>query len=444
MSPLRWLHISDLHFYDQQKPSGLRFEQKIVTQQLLRDVVEMRRRFDDPPDFVLLTGDIAFGGEQAEYKAAQEWVNNLEAAAGLGKKSIFIVPGNHDVQRRSATSPRSRQTIHEQLRAKPDTLDEYLANEDDAKALLAKQTKFFEFAQQYGGSGRKDGEPFWREQLSSSVGTLSVLGLNSALLSYDNGDAPRNQALGAAQLQALLPGTDNGLLVVLMHHPPDWLRDGQRLLALLGQRPHLLFTGHEHEQAGTMHTRLLGSSVIHFAAGAGFGDQEGEHAYSWGSLSSDGLCYYPRLWHRRTMSFVDDPASSEFVQRSNDGSHHFVLREKLPRPLQQWLPQWRPPLSSQSVPAATSMPQHLPAPDTAPKPKMSAPSDRQAAWSGFTSITSQQSMAWPLGRWLRWARMPGNGFHGFRSIAQSDSSLDTAALSQTWNMRTAKQKGPQE
>jgi len=442
MLPLRWLHISDLHFYDPQKPSGLRFEQKIVTQQLLHDVAEMRRRLNGPPDFVLLTGDIAFGGEEAEYKAAQEWLNNLEAAAGVGKKRIFIVPGNHDVHRPSATSPRSRQTIHEQLRAKPDTLDEYLANQDDAKALLAKQAKFFDFAQQYGVSGRKDGDPFWREQVPSSVGALSVLRMNSALLSYDNGDAPRNQALGAAQLQALLHGAEDGLLVVLMHHPPGWLHDGQRLLALLGQRPHLLFTGHEHEQAGTMHTRMLGSSVIHFAAGAGFGDQEGEHAYSWGSLSSDGLCYYPRLWHRRMMSFVDDPAPSEFVQRLNDGSHHFVMREKLPRPLQQWLLQWRPPLPAQSVTPATLISQPGPAADTAPK--VAAPSGRRDAWSGFTSIAPQQSMTWPLGRWLRWATMPGTGFCGFRSISRCDSSLDTAALSQTWRMRTAKQKGLEE
>ena len=192
-----------------------------------------------------------------------------------------------------------------------------------------------------------------------------------------------------------------------------------------------------------MYTRLLGSSVIHFAAGAGFGDQEGEHAYSWGSLSSDGLRYYPRLWHRRTMSFVDDPAPSDFLERSLDGSHHyFVSREKLPRPVQQWL-QGRAPPPSQSAPSVRSPPQPLPKMDATPKTESS--SGYRAAWSGFASIAPQQSMAWPLERWLRWATTPRTGFCGFRSIAQSDSCLDNAAqLSQTWRLRAATQKGLKE
>ncbi len=90
---MKWLHLSDLHF----KPTE-RWEQKRTLEALLRELQEEQDQ-GWQPDFLFITGDIAYSGESAEYKRAEEFLRTLMEKLHLEQSRVFIVPGNHDVCR---------------------------------------------------------------------------------------------------------------------------------------------------------------------------------------------------------------------------------------------------------------------------------------------------------------------------------------------------------
>ena len=72
---MRWLHISDLHFRVDDAPP------RQVTEALVHS-------FDDTlaelkPDAILCTGDVAYSGQEAEYRAAAAFFKSLRAATGV-------------------------------------------------------------------------------------------------------------------------------------------------------------------------------------------------------------------------------------------------------------------------------------------------------------------------------------------------------------------------
>ena len=50
-------------------------------------------------DAILVGGDIAFKGSPAEYKVARAWLLELARQCGCPPEGIYVVPGNHDVDR---------------------------------------------------------------------------------------------------------------------------------------------------------------------------------------------------------------------------------------------------------------------------------------------------------------------------------------------------------
>ncbi len=90
---LTWLHISDFHFR-----AADSYDRDVVLSALIRPV----RRFREggrAPDVIFATGDIAYSGKDEEYAAATEFFDALLNATGLDRSRLFLVPGNHDVNR---------------------------------------------------------------------------------------------------------------------------------------------------------------------------------------------------------------------------------------------------------------------------------------------------------------------------------------------------------
>jgi 3',5'-cyclic AMP phosphodiesterase CpdA len=104
-----WIHLSDIHF-GHGAPSH-QYDQKLVLARLQRDLDDARGEPGGPPqkpDAIFVTGDIAFSGngmvrppdkEAHEYADAAKWLLDVAARVGLGAGDIFVVPGNHDVDR---------------------------------------------------------------------------------------------------------------------------------------------------------------------------------------------------------------------------------------------------------------------------------------------------------------------------------------------------------
>src|SRR5947207_1131837 len=96
----RWIHVSDIHMGH--GDAAHRWNQQLVLDTLREDIAEQVRAGRRPIDALFVTGDVAFSGNgrsPTEYARAKEWLLDVGKAAGLSAAQIFVVPGNHDVNR---------------------------------------------------------------------------------------------------------------------------------------------------------------------------------------------------------------------------------------------------------------------------------------------------------------------------------------------------------
>src|SRR3546814_13974070 len=68
-----------------------------------RMVQDVRDRVAElgPIGAILIGGDIAFKAHPDEYACALAWIEQLIAVTGCSHERVYVVPGNHDVDRRS-------------------------------------------------------------------------------------------------------------------------------------------------------------------------------------------------------------------------------------------------------------------------------------------------------------------------------------------------------
>lgn len=340
---LTWLHVSDLHFGH--GDAHYRFDQSGVTRAIVHDAKNMAQRLGSP-DLILVTGDVAFSGKPTEYADAKTWLNSLCSAVG-GSPRVYLVPGNHDVDRKHAEKFASAST-HEKLRANPRQLDELLADGEQMQTIWPKLRAYAEFAKDFGHPELSAERPFYTQVIPCRLaGKLVVVGLNTALLCLDDKDSSQNLCLGRGQLfKAIEEQPRDVLLLVLQHHPQEWLLDGKDLSSQLQQRTHIQFSGHVHQQQGLMLAPLVGGSQLHFVAGAGHKDakEEGRHAYSWGQLNEKGLAYHSLVWlpERKAFAPVQLLDTDDFKRED----HAFVDRAQLPKSIRNWLPKAPSPSST--------------------------------------------------------------------------------------------------
>lgn len=339
---ITWLHISDIHFGHGGEKARHRVDQKIICAEILRDAKEMAMHLGSP-DLIFITGDVAFKGDpRQEYLQAAKWIEELLQAVNAKKNQLYMVPGNHDVDRGKVKNNPNCRHIHEYLRQKPADLDDHLATPRGMACIWPKFKAYAQFAKPYAAPLLTPKSPFWIRECTPVFGNVIVVGLNTCLLSFDDNDGKPdkdgrpNLMLGNKQLlETIEKQPRDTLLLVLQHHPSELLSDGDRLQAMLQDRPHILFCGHIHKQGGVVSFPLQGQGLLGLVAGAGHIDPDvpPEHAYAWGRLSSVGLEYFPRTWVHNLHQFRPDHNRFTDMQ---DGAV-FRARDRLPEALRNWL-----------------------------------------------------------------------------------------------------------
>ncbi len=99
---LRYLHISDLHLTGQSREKGgsvEQFNQDMVTSSMLEKIKELVQREKKTFDLIFITGDLAKSGKAEDYEIVKVFCEELLNATGVPRERLFIVPGNHDVDR---------------------------------------------------------------------------------------------------------------------------------------------------------------------------------------------------------------------------------------------------------------------------------------------------------------------------------------------------------
>ena len=206
-----------------------------------------------PVDAILVGGDIAFAGQPEEYDAAYAWLTELANACGCPLERIYVIPGNHDVNRTRAKDTGVR-NVHRAIANASATAREYELHDqfrhpDTGRALLEPIAAYNAFAARFSCQVYTPDKLFWYQDLRLDDQTvLRIYGLTSTLLSGANGENDRKLGLYLSPLQTVLDPIDGVVNLVLCHHPPDWLMDQDAVEDAVCGRAMLHFFGHKHRQ----------------------------------------------------------------------------------------------------------------------------------------------------------------------------------------------------
>ncbi len=246
------LHIADIHFnypicatpQDPDRPFRTR---------LLQDARDEVRRGGQAVDAILVAGDIAFKGMPEEYVEALAWLTSLANAVGCPAERIFVVPGNHDVDRSIARAPATR-NVQGAVKgaasraAREKELNDQFRDADTGRAIFAPIAAYNNFAARFECQVYSPERMSWTTDLPLGRGvTLRVHGLTSTILSGHCGKDDQPASLYLSPFQTVFDPADNVVNLVLCHHTPNWLLDYDEVDDALRRTQVQLF-GHEHRQ----------------------------------------------------------------------------------------------------------------------------------------------------------------------------------------------------
>lgn len=306
-STIRILHLSDLHF--RAGPGGTTWDSTTVLGRLVADTVTLAKE-GHKADLIVITGDIAFGGQSEEYELARQWIcEELLPAAQLTPRELVITPGNHDADRR-AVGLAARSVQATLLASKRDAdVVSVLGISSERACLLARHAAFIEFLNQLGASGRSWTVP-WGSVVHTIRGfTVRVAAFCSSFMSC--GDEDRGKLLLSLwQANELLRGSDDDDLVIsAMHHPWSYFAEFDEPAHLEVRRSSsIVLRGHLHVSSVEQIVSSDHAGLVEITAGACYESSRYPNAYSLieANLKTREVVVLPRVWNTRRRCWQAD------------------------------------------------------------------------------------------------------------------------------------------
>lgn len=264
---ISWLHVSDFHF-----KGGDAYDRDVVLRALVHSVGEFRKR-GRKADLIFATGDIAYRGKDTEYSAATAFFDAFLAAAGVEKRHLYLVPGNHDVDRDMGAGLARTLSSREEA-------DQYFRPTVPKNHITQKQAAFRSWYNDYfaGIRALPEASSCGPVEAADVNGTrIGILPLNSALFCQGDDDHAKlwigrrclDEALN--ELRAL-GGEFN---IALLHHPLGWLHDAEasNVRAALQDGVDVILRGHLHETDVESVAGVTGQA-LHMAGGRRLSDPQ--------------------------------------------------------------------------------------------------------------------------------------------------------------------------
>jgi len=244
MSGLTWLHLSDWH------QKGTDFNRRVVRDALIKDI-ERRKAIINQDlaeiDFIVFSGDLAFSGKPEEYQAAKvELFDPILKATGLRPDKLFIVPGNHDLDKNKFDVV--LKGILNLLRPY-DQVKEFLDNEEYRAKVLEPFQAFTDFVSGYAVQEHPNYVNIRKFNIDGQK--IALLGINSAWTCGRKDNDKGFVFVGEPQIyNALEEISDAEIKIAILHHPFDWL-DNSDYACIKGRLMNgcnFILQGHRHNQ----------------------------------------------------------------------------------------------------------------------------------------------------------------------------------------------------
>lgn len=314
---LNWLHISDLHI---KAPDD--YQRDRVLNALIESLPALIKRYGQP-DILFVTGDIAFSGKDAEYVQASRFLDKLLAATNLEKKDLFIIPGNHDVDRSKGKGLARTIQLEES--------DGYFDPTEALPHLQQRQGAFLRWHNGYfdkihsfpGNSTCVIAQPRQIKGLD-----VIIASLNSATFSLDDHDHAKLW-VGSRSVDALKSFQDKpALKIALIHHPFDWLAQAEHAKVRTTVRgfADVILSGHLHENNVEQVVGVHTDSTIHLTAGATYQTEKWPNTAMFCRFDGENLTVNPiKFSSSPSEVWVPDPS---IFPTSDDFSKSFSLKKR--------------------------------------------------------------------------------------------------------------------
>lgn len=269
------LHISDIHLREgHSNPSIPKF--KFVAQAVQNEEPDLAGII------VVVSGDLAFGGQRAEYDLAKECLNTLSQE--LTKRTnvddihFVFVPGNHDCD--FTGNQKIRTLTIDAIRNGEVPDDEML------ECCCKPQLEFIHFRNEYptGKPHREESRLHWEYCIKSGDFTFEFRCFNTAWMSQ------LHEQQGALHIPDLVCQRNSDAfasdyIVSVFHHPYNWMpaESFRKFKTLVEDSSDLILTGHEHEADHFQKYSFKSQEVNDYLEGAVFqehdrSDRAGFHA----------------------------------------------------------------------------------------------------------------------------------------------------------------------
>lgn len=264
--PAIFVHLSDIHF-GQERDERVHIHAD-VKKQLILDAAEVIRALPGGVAHgILVSGDIAFSGLQAQYTDAGIWLDNLAQAVGCEIHRIQMVPGNHDVNR-DKLSISAGHLLNVIRQGGATEYEKILTNGVDRAALFARFEDFAQFCEGY--DCPLDVEGRYSTNLLVELApdrSIRFIRMNSSLLcTGDENDKEPELMVGARQFTVERTAGEES--IVLIHHPLNWFKDNKDAARYLQSRARMMISGHEHEPKVHIEPVEDGTDFMMLSAGA--------------------------------------------------------------------------------------------------------------------------------------------------------------------------------
>ena len=259
MKKIGILHLSDIHASSDTKDSLIH-----LTECLLSDISKIQEQYETEIKLICITGDLINSGAKVEEEigiASEVLIEPLLRQLALDNDAVFMVPGNHEVDKTKIISYMECGIASELVTC--DKIEECMRV--DGATMRMRISHFDMATKKYGGEPVYSDE-FCRAYLHNTNGFLiGIAGWDSAWRSTGIGGAERGKMiLGKDQIiktEAALRGAQ--LKIGMLHHPTDWLLECdktsvEKYMPLFD----IILNGHIHETLSSVRTSFNGHTLF--------------------------------------------------------------------------------------------------------------------------------------------------------------------------------------
>lgn len=319
---LKILHLSDFHF----KTGNV--SQDIVLSSLSKKIEKICKT-EIKPNILIITGDIAYSGKKQEYIQAKEFINKIAVFCEIEVDNIFIIPGNHDVDRSKIGA--GQLDWWYKFKGEKELTD-VLSSEQSFPIIKTKTEDYFEFLKNF-MSGKTEigrfGEFVTTIPFSHNGTTIKIIGLNSSIFCGYDGDDQKKLAVGIQQVTNCTDQVDynSEIIITCIHHPFDCFHScDSPSLSVIQRSSDIILSGHVHEANNSFRRGGNSGDTIFISAGSAFETRTTQNGFNIIEIDPDTL--NGNVTFYKYISSEHLWIKNKDINHENDGLFEFEIKKE--------------------------------------------------------------------------------------------------------------------